>query len=240
MSDIKLELPSKCLVYKNVDQSQIVARTLKGKDELLLAEMSSDNFDKKFLALLRNILKGIDPEQLTLGDKLYLAIWLTINSYSKDYIYEYECEHCWQKSEYVVDLSKLEIVELPEGFKEPYTIKLPDNGLEINLRLLKFQDLIRLSDMEKSGANVFLRKYAMSIVDEKKSLIERESFLSELSVKDTAMIRGFHEKFYHGPKMEVSYECPKCGGTGVMPVTFRLDMFLPYGKRLKQYLGDAI
>lgn len=240
MSDIKLELPSKCLVYKNVDSNQIYARTLKGKDELLIAEMSTDNFDKKFSILLRNILKGVDPDNLTLGDKLYLAIWLTINSYTKDYILEYECEHCWQKSEYVVDLSRLEIIELPQDFKEPFSIILPDSKQEVQLRLLKCSDVIKINEMERSGVNTFLRKYALSIVDEKKNLIEKEEFLSNLSVKDTTIIRGFHEKFFHGPKMETEYNCPKCGGTGVMPVPFRLDMLIPYGKRLKQYLGDAI
>lgn len=236
---LPITLPSQCLVYKDVDPSQIGVRTLKGKDELLIAEMSGSNFDKKFLILLKNVLKGIDPEKLTTGDKLYITIWLVINSYSKIFPIEFECEHCWQKAEYQVDLSTLKTNDLPGNFKEPYTVKLPKAGVEVDLRLLRYSDLLKVSEMEKQGKNPWIRQFALSLVNDK-NLFEKEEFLENLDGSDLAVIRCFHEKFFHGPKMEVVYECPKCGGTGVMPVPFRLEMLLPFGKRLEQYIGDAI
>ena len=36
------------------------------------------------------------------------------------------------------------------------------------------------------------------------------------------------------------YECPKCGGVGIMPVPFRLEMLLPFGEKLERYTGDTI
>jgi len=236
---ISISLPSRCLAYQDVDPSAIQIRTLKGRDEKLIAEISTDNFDKKVNLLLGSVLKGIEPPKLTIGDRLYLILWETINSYGKDFPLESECEHCWQKSTYSVDLSKLNNVELPDTYKQPYELKLPDSGTLVKLRLLTVDDVLKVGEIDKLGQNVWLYRYALSIVNDK-GIWDRVEFLENLSVRDVAVIRAFHEKFTHGPKLETTYECPKCGGTGVMPVPFRLEMLLPYGKRLDKYFGDAV
>jgi hypothetical protein len=236
---IPINLPSKCLAYTGVDASTIQIRTLKGRDEKLIAEISTDNFDKKANLLLGSVLKGIEPTKLTIGDRLALILWETINSYGKDFPIESECEHCWQKSEYNIDLSKLDNVTLPDDYKQPYEVKLSDSGKLVKLRLLTVDDLLKVSEIDKLGQNVWLYRYALSIVDDK-GIWDRVEFLEELSVRDLATIRAFHEKFIHGPKMETTYECPKCGGGGVLPIPFRLEMLLPYGKRLNKYLGNAV
>ena len=236
---IQIKLPSRCIPYSGVDPTTIQIRTLKGRDEKLIAEMSDSNFDKKANILLASILKGIEPSKLTTGDRLHLLVWEVIHSYSKDFHVEFECDHCWQKSDYLVDLSKLDIAELPEDYKEPYEVKLPDSGTIVKLRLITIDDLFKVSEIEKLGQNVWLYRYALSIVDEK-GIWDKVEMLENLSVKDMAVIRAFHEKFIHGPKMEAKYECPKCGGTGEIPVPFRLKMLLPYGKELRAFVGDAI
>jgi rRNA maturation protein Nop10 len=40
--------------------------------------------------------------------------------------------------------------------------------------------------------------------------------------------------------MEYKYECPKCGGAGVMPVPFRFEMLLPFGETLTRNTRDAV
>jgi hypothetical protein len=236
----QIKLPSRCTVYKDVDPAKIEIRTFKGKDEKLIAEIGAENFEKKFVALLKNVMKGIDPIQLTLGDEMYVALWETINSYSKDYYVTHECEHCLQKSEYTIDLStQIDSVDLPEGFSEPQEVKLPDSGDLIKLRLLRVEDVLKVDEIAKLGQNVWLYRYALSIVDNQ-GIWDRVSYLENLSSKDIMYIRAFHDKFAHGPKMETSYSCQKCGGTGIMPVPFRLEMLLPYGKTLRRYTGDAV
>lgn len=222
-----------------MDPSKVQIRTFKGKDEKLIAEIGTDNAESKFVSVLRQVLQGVDPVQLTIGDELALAFWETINSYSKEFIVNFECEHCWKKADYTVDLSSLENVELPDGFAEPYELKLPDSGTIAQVRLLRVDDLIKINEIEKLGKNVWLYRYARSIVSDK-GIWDKVDYLEELSSKDLSVIRAFHEKFVHGPKMETPYECPNCGGTGVMPVPFRLDMLLPSGKNIRRFIGDAI
>lgn len=240
---VTVKFPSKCLVYSDVDlkqnPDQIQIRTFKGRDEKLIAEISNDNFEKKFVTVLKGVLKGIDPADLTVGDRLYLVVWEAINSYSKIFAIDVECEHCWSKFVLDVDLSKLEVIELPKKFKEPYDIKLPISGDIVKVRLLRVSDMLQINDLSRTGENVWLYKYALTMVNDK-TIWDNVDYLENLSTKDLMLIRGFHSKFEHGLKMETDYECPKCGGEGVMPVPFRLEILLPYGKKLERYTGDAI
>lgn len=234
-----IKLPTKCLPYSGVDPTQIQIRTLKGEDEKLSAEISNDNFDKKYNIVLSRVLKGIDPLKLTLGDRFYLVLWETINSYSKDFPIEHVCESCGQKSNHIVDLSKLEMIELPDGYKEPCELTLPKSGAKISLRLNNVKDLLDIEPIEKMGQNTWLYKPALSIVD-KRSLAEKLDYLSKIDAQDLEYIRGFQEAFDHGVRMRTSYTCPKCGGTGEMPVPFRLEMLCSFGEILKRRVGDAI
>lgn len=238
---LPLNLPSKGLPYQdlpNFNLSEVKIRTLKGKDEKLLAELTYDNFERKFLVVLRNIVKGIDPEKLTIGDRLYILIWEAINSYSKDFDVEHTCENCFEKIISTIDLSSLEVIELPSDFKEPYSIKL-SNGDTINVRLFRVEDEIKISDYEKTNNPSWVYRYALALIDDK-GIWDRVNYLENLDVKDFAKIRAFHDKFYHGPKMEAKYVCQKCGGSGLVPVPFRIEMLFPYGKTLTKYFGNAV
>jgi len=242
MSDytfFNITLPSKCLVYQGIDPTQIQIRTLKGEDEKLIAEISSDNFDKKYNMVLTRVLKGIDPLRLTLGDRFYIVLWETINSYSKDFPIEHTCSSCSQKSNYNVDLSQLETMELPDGYTEPCELTLPKSGTKIKLRLLTVKDLIEIDSIDKLGQNTWLYRPAISIVDNR-SLADKLDYLSKIDTQDLEYIRAFQEAFEHGVKMQTNYTCPKCGGNGVMPVPFRFEMLLSYGETLKRRVGDAI
>lgn len=240
---VAVKLPSKGLVYPDLDLAKnpeaIKIRTFKGRDEKLIAELSNENFEKKFVTVLRGVLQGIDPVKLTLGDRLYLVIWEAINSYSKMFAVDFECEHCWQKNTYDVDLSKLEIQDLPDDYKEPYELKLPSSGALIKCRLLRVEDVLKVNELERANQNVWLYRYALAIVNDK-GIWDNVDYLENLSTKDLMVIRAFHTKFEHGVKMTAGYECPKCGGTGTMPVPFRLEMLLPYGEKLARYTGNAI
>lgn len=234
------DLPSKGLVYSGVDVNKIGIRTFKGKDEKLLASLNSDNFEKRVLAILNSVIKGIEAPKLTVGDRLYILIWEGINSYSKDYVVEdTTCLNCFEKIDVSVDLSKLEVINLPADYKEPYPINL-STGEVANLRLFRVEDEIKIADYEKSTSqSSWLYRFAHSIVSDK-NIWDVVNWLEGLPSKDIATIRAFQNKFYHGPKLETSYVCPKCGGTGIMPVPFRLKMFFPYGDALDRFAGNGV
>ena len=240
VSDGLIDLPSKYLVY-GIKPEDFKLRPLKGKDEKIIASLTYENLETKFVEILKNVTVGIDPRELTLGDRLYIMLWLAINSYNKYCTVESTCTECYHKSEYEIDMSQFGVVELPSNFKEPYQLQLPLTRQTIGLRLFRAKDEERAVAFEKqTGQNAWLYRYAQSIVQPEMSEVDKIIFLEELPAAEVALIRAFHEKFNHGPKMETLIECQKCGGTGLVPVPFRIELFFPYGKTLDRYFGNAV
>ena len=236
----ELDLPSKLIPYKAEGVTKVEIRMLKGKDEKLIGELTIANFEKKFKTLMDGVIRGIDPAKLTIGDRFFVVVWLAMNCQSHLYPIELFCEECFRKTDrYDVDLSTLEKVYLPEGFQEPFSVVLSD-GTEVKVRLYRVADQIQYMDyVQAKGADDLLYKTAQTIVDDR-DMGQRIEWLKELSTKDNALIRGFHDQFFHGVKLEAAYTCPKCGGTGKTPVPFRLDIFFPDGATVARSLGRGV
>jgi len=233
----ELSLPSLLLPYKDINKVEI--RMLKGRDEKLIGELDIANFEKKFKLLLDDVLRGIKPEELTVGDRFYVVVWIAINCYSKLYPIETLCEVCLRKIKVDIDLGTLEKVDLPKDYKEPYPLKLT-NGDTLNLRVFRVKDEIKYLDYVTSKEkDNMIYKLALSIADDR-ALVDKINYLEELSTQDIGLIRAFHDKYHHGVKLESGYKCPICGGTGITPVPFRLDIIFPSGETIAKSLGRII
>lgn len=224
-----INLPSKCLVYTDVDPSKILIRTFKGKDQELISQLTLANLNKKFLVVINNVIQGIEASKLTSGDGKYVLMWETINSYGNNYPLKMICEFCLQDIEISIDLNTLEKKELPDNFKQPYKVKLSDSV--VKLRLLTLGDEVDSFEFGKKGQPTYLYDYALSIVDESMNILDKVEMLRNMDVKDLNKIESFHEQFDHGPDMETNYVCPKCGGEGKVLVPFRLSEFFRFRSR---------
>lgn len=223
---IPIILPSKCLTYEGVDTDSIRIRPFKGRDEALVAELTLENLKKKFVTIIENVIQGIEPKKLTSGDAKYVLLWEAINSYNRDYSIQIICENCLQKAQIVCDLGKINNVELPMDFQQPVEIKLSDKT--ICLRLLTVADEIASFDWAKAGNSTYLYSYALSMVNEDTTILEKIEMLEDMSPRDLNEIKKFHVKYEHGPDMKVSYTCPLCSYEGKLVLPFRLDEFLSF------------
>jgi len=223
---IPIILPSKCLTYEGVDTDSVKIRPFKGRDEALVAELTLENLKKKFVTIIKNVIQGIKPEKLTSGDAKYILLWEAINSYTRDYPIQIICENCLQKAQVVCDLGKINSVELLDNFKQPVETKLSDKT--VDLRLLTIADEIASFDWAKAGNSTYLYSYALSIVDEDTTILEKIGMLEDMSPKDLNEIKKFHIKYEHGPDMKVPYACPLCGYEGKLVLPFRLDELLSF------------
>lgn len=237
---LPINLPSKCIPYEDIKEEDITIRAYTAKDEIFLAEINPINLESKYLLLLKDVVNGIDPKRLTLGDRLYIMIWEYINSYSPTTRLSTVCSHCLDEVDIIVDLTKLEKIELPDTFKQPYEISLPDLKKVVKVRLLTIQDEIEIEKFEKKNKNSHLYRYARSIVSETDVLSRLETIEKMMSARDLVAIRTFHEKFYHGPDMNTSFTCPKCGEEDEVVVPFRLEFLYPHGKALTDTFGAGI
>jgi len=218
---VVVSLPSKCLTYQGTDPDKIYLRPFNGLDEQNIAEINFDNLPKKFLEIIKSVVKGVDAKQLTSGDVKFIMLWEAINSYTNLYPLKFVCENCLQDIEVEIDLAKLEKVELSNDYTEPCIVQL-STGEKVGIRLLTISDEIEAFNFAKRSGSAYLYSYALSLVNEKDPLA-RLKLLEGMNTKDLNEIKKFHTKYEHGPNMESSYTCPECGGEGKVEVPFRIQ-----------------
>ncbi len=229
-----VDLPSKGLVYPEGTKVQV--RELNGRDEEILASTTVKNYSAKLNELLTNTIQGIDINKLTLGDRQYILLWQVLNSFSEKDSVDIRCESCLQDVEIDIDLSKTNIVNLPDNYSEPAEITL-SNKDKIKLRLFRVLDEVENQKMGEQFGAPFGHLYARTIYkdDLNDDRLKTEYYLG-LKSKDRAKIRAHQEKYDHGPDFMYEYKCPKCGGSGKVHVPFRIEQLLPMGETLKRYL----
>jgi hypothetical protein len=237
MSDnfVPITLPSQCLTYPEVKPEDIKARAYQGSEEELLSQINPLNLERSYLEVMKRVIQGIDPLKLTLGDRLYFIVWECICSYMDVIKVKTVCSNCLQEVEVSVDLKNLEVIKLPDNYKEPYEVTLP-SGKQIKLRLLTVADEIEIEKYQRKHGKSYLYRYALSIVSDD-NIVEKLKTLEESS-KDMLKIRAFHEKFYHGLDFNYTYKCSHCGEEDDVEVPFRLDFLFPTGKTLTKIFGE--
>lgn len=223
---VPLSLPSGCILYKGVEADQIKIRPLTGKDAQLIAELSMSNIKRKFIEIMDNVLKGVAPKDLTVGDAEHIMLWEAINSYEREQDLSIVCGGCTQNIDVTVDLGKIDSKELPSSFAQPVEKKISTGTIQ--LRLTTMEDEIAIHDFGKSGQSIYLYSLARAIVDEKTDIVEKMKQLEEMTVADINVIESFQSEFAHGPDMIATYNCPKCGYEGKLEVPFQLNLLFSF------------
>lgn len=237
MSHLPVHLPSGCRTYLNIQPEDITARPYTGEDESILAQINPINIEKNFLVILKRVLLGIDPKELTLGDRLYLILWLYISSYSETVQVKQTCTHCLQDVEFTVDLRTFENKLLDPELKLPSDTQLPISGETVHLRPLTVGDEVAAEKLAASGTDVHLYRYARSIVGQDDPIGKMQE-MRGWHAKDVARVRYFHEvEADHGPIMHTTLPCPKCSEEEEVEVPFRFDFFYPEGAALGACFG---
>ena len=226
-----IQLPSRCLPYAEVKPEDITIRPYCGEDEIFLAQISHVNLERNFLSVLKRILQGLDPKQLTLGDRQYIVIWEYINSYSEYVRVNAMCGKCLELAEFNVDLRTLNVMKLPEDFKQPQEVQLPISKEKAQLKLLTVGDKVESERLLEKGADTYLYECACSVVCA--DPLAQAEIMKSWHAKDIARVRLFQEQNKHGPLMLKSIKCPLCEEEVQIPVPFRRDYFFPTGETLR-------
>lgn len=237
---LPINLPSKCLCYDGVKPEDISIKAYTGEEAVYLADITPNNLAKKYLQVLKKVVQGIDPSKLTLGDRLYIIIWQYAKSYSNTVVLPSTCSHCLHKNDEIpVDLGQLNIINLPDDFKQPKDITT-ESGETYKLRLLTVEDDIKIEKYDETHDDTLLYRLALSIVDSNIDILEKMDRLRKGGTKDIAMIEAFHQKYYHGPELNTVYTCPNCKEEDEIILPFWLDLFYPQGSVLVRTFGGRI
>jgi hypothetical protein len=235
---LPVSLPSDGRMYTTRIQD-IRIRSMCGADEVLLAQMNPMNVERKFLELLRRVLTGLYPEQVTFGDRLYLMLWLSINSYAGEVKITNVCPNCLKEYESDVDLRKINVIHLPENFRSPVSLQLSDGPASVNL--LTVGDLAEVEKYSMDHEDSTIYKYSRTLWGPGCETPEQKRARYEgLSTKDTAKIRAVQEQYFHGPDMQAQIQCPHCKEEDTIVVPFRLEFLFPTGQTLRTHFGTGV
>jgi len=231
-----ITLPSLCRTYEGIEAEDIQVQPYRVKDETVLSQITPMNLEQKYLQVMREIVKGVDPMDLTIGDRTYIMLWEYINSYSATEHLATVCSHCLKKVTAVVDLNKLDVTYLPEDFKNGQPLMILDsegNEVEVHVRLITVRDEIETEKYNANHDDALLYRHARTVSYDGKSPREIKTWLEDAPAKSLALIRKWHEEHVHGPIMSSTYECPECKQEEQIVVPFRLSFIYPEGEALE-------
>ena len=152
-----IELPSQGLLYPN-KKSSVKVEYLTAYDENVLSSPNLLNSGKFLDILIENKVKdlGFDHNNLLLGDRLAILLYLRTTGFGNDY-HQYVFDEDKNLVEGVIDLSKIEIKKLeikPDNNNE-FDYTFPLSGMKIKFKLLssKETDDLELLDQKSKERN---------------------------------------------------------------------------------------
>jgi hypothetical protein len=222
-----------------VEPTGVSARAYQGQDEVILAQINPLNLERNYFEVLKEVLRGVDPGLLTIGDRQYFIVWECINSYTDTITVQSICSSCLKQIEVSVNLKELDTAYLPEDFEQPYEVTLPVSKQKIMLRLLNVSDDVATEQYSKDHEDGVLYRYARTIVCEE-DILQTMARVRKMAAKDYLRLVAFQDKFYHGPIMAHTFKCPKCGAEVQEEVPFRLDFLFPDGSTIEESFGAGI
>lgn len=199
------ELPTMGKLYPK--DTVIKIRPLNVQEIKYLASISEYNATDIVNEILEKclLLKGIEYEDIFLGDRTYFVFWIRINSFSKNSGYDVnikECEKC--KNPYTTNI-KLTDFEEKYITEDPQVIFLPDSNIELKLKYPTIRDLeVKCEDKE---VEKFIRH--LDVSDKNVSILEQ--YIKNLSALDYSIIKNAIDKMEIGFSNQVTIYCPLCG-----------------------------
>lgn len=223
-----VELPSKGkLGYDEI----VEYRDIMVKDEKAIANAT----EKTFFTTLNTVLKGLLKdssryEEMSIFDRDFLLMWVWSNNYDTVKHITHTCSVCEEDSKYDVDVTELEITNIKDVYDSKYVHKFR-SGKKFPIRLLTVRDE-QIATKFSTGKNAVDDVYVMMVMslDNGKTMSLKEKLKwadDNLSGKDMAEIRGFHNYFKFGIAESVQRDCTHCGEGEKISIPFQIDHFIP-------------
>jgi len=239
-----VSLPSKGLLYTSKELAGVESldiHYLTAIQEDILTSPNLLQSGKMLDALLTSVLKNksINPQELTLGDRNAIIIWLRSTGYGADYPVRVKCKDCGNEWINDFDLSSLAVVELElvpdaDGL---FSFTLPTNENEIRFRFLTSEDEMNIlkrveAIQKKQGSSIdnsMSLKMMASIaeVDGERDQLLIKRFVEFMPVRDARAFREYVNSVEPGINMEQDVECPSCGEVNGEVIPIRGNFFWP-------------
>ncbi len=223
---VPIDLPSKCKCYPGVSPEDIKIRTLTGREEELMAELSPVNAPKNIMTVIGNVIEGIDVKRLTSKDILHILLWEAISSFDRLLTIRAVCGMCKQKTEANIDLSQVSSEVISDDYVYPYKVMIGEK--EYAMRPQTLGDEVLQVEYSLTDKPIHILGLAQRILTDD-PLEQTIKVLEEMDVRDLALLRNESKYSLHGPDMMGKYICPNCQNEERVFLPFRLKELFRLG-----------
>ena len=238
-----VDLPSKGLLYKGTTlegKTSLEVQYLTAIQEDILTSPNLINTGKMLEVLIKSVLKDkkIDPNELIIGDRNTIIVWLRSTGYGEKYPVSVGCRTCGESFENEFDLSTLDVKTLETLPDENglFDFFLPKMKKSVKLKLLTCKeedDVLKISESKKKsgfGINSALStKLLYNIMEfdgnSDKGYIRK--MIEIMPALDTREIRKYLDSIEPGVVMEQDATCTNCGATHKEVMPIRANFFWP-------------
>lgn len=217
-SSILVDLPSECRVYPDLETDvPVKIQPITFEDEKVLASSRGEGKDGTSMLLARCV-PDVDIQNLLIMDQTYLVLKLREISYGDDYIPTVICPKCGIEHKIVIKLSELTCNPVPDDFKEPIEIVLPQAKNTVIVRLARVKDQKHMDDLHSN-----LWRFVESVDGHKdRGLIS--AFLGRLNLLDIKTITKALTPEY-GIDPRIKYICKDCKYQAVIALPIDSNFF---------------
>jgi hypothetical protein len=222
-----VQFPSLGLFYKDKTPGVLV-KYLSGVEENILTAPSLATTGEALDITLNSVIlnEGIDPNDLLIGDKNTILMYLRSTSYGDSYPVFINCPKCNQSGQTSFNISSMnakDIIEMPDEHGEYYYImprmKIKGEPVIVKFKPLTVADEKKINyeiEMEKTNPRSLPKaitiKYQNQITsingNTNKEFIAKAS--SSFPIKDSSLLRAYMDRLEPGIDSKITLTCEKC------------------------------
>lgn len=239
-----VELPSHGLLYPEGHplhgKTHIPVFYLTAKEEDILTSPNLIRSGKLLDHLLKAVIveKGVEPEDMLLGDRNTIFVWLRSTGYGSEYSASLRCQHCGEQFTNTFDLAALDLRNLQVTPAEDglFEVKLPTTGKTARVNFLTAREDAEVDSMIEKRAkklggtgNPMTAKLFAYVKDvDEVPADDLKSFIESLPVADSRAIRKFIADNEPTILMRQDADCTECGETNEeVPIPIGTSFFWP-------------
>ena len=146
---------------------------------------------------------------MTVGDRLFAIFAIRRVTVGNEYTFEARCNHCQHTGRFTVDLSELEIKEMPDRAKRSFETTLPSSGQLVKFHPMIGREEMKLQQIDKKGTH----SLSLAIIVRLDSLDGKAPTLGavkSLNMKDRQFLRSKFDEVEGGVETEIELDCSSC------------------------------
>ena len=234
LKSVEIAPPSRCLDYPAPARGPFRVNPPRVKEVEFLAGMNATNYDEQLTRLLRSLVVSptiVDPEDMTIGDRQYLHVWVRAQI---DPVYRFEtrCPACGHvDGNYQLAIEKIPITEVPKEYSPNMKLTLPKSKASVAVRLETARDRGMIGKLESEGFTEWVVRRAMVVTSVDGEALDpkaRCEWLQKLPAGDDLFMSQYLRWQRHGPDFKnCPFKCVGCGKESVLDMPFRLEFYMP-------------